>query len=134
MEANEEAGHTYDDVNRDADNRKEGRQNSRDKKPRRPEIRNARESGANLLPDNNYNVLDHTGEQDHHDYHVLEQSNGNEEQHVYHVLEQSEHRNKQGGSVRGGGDPNPLDYEVPTPRVVSRGAGQDEGEYSQLKH
>ena len=131
VEANEGAGHTYDVVNRDADNRKEGRQNIRNKKSRRPEMGNARESGANLIPDNN---LDHTGEQDHHDYHVLEQGNGNEEQHVYHVLEQSEHRNKQGDSVRGGGDPNPLDFEVPTPKVVSRGAGQDDGEYSQLKH
>ena len=130
VEANKGVGHMYDVVNRDADNRKEGRQNINDN-PRHPEIGNARESGANLLPDNN---LDHTGEQDHHDYHVLEQSSGNEEQHVYHVLEQSEHRNKQGGSVRGGGDPNPLGYEVPTPKVASRGAGKDEEEYSQLKH
>ena len=118
MEANEGAGHSYDIIDH---NRRQGRQNIKDKNPRRPEMRNARESGANLLPDNNYNVLDHSG------------NTGEQDQHLYHVLEQT-NPGPNNQEVMGGRDSNPQDYEVPASRVVSKGADQDEGEYSQLKH
>ena len=96
-------------------------------------------------------------------YHVLEQSSEttptNGEDHYYRVLENnssavsgrakpqntfistrgrgnrnSQHppRGEEGAHVNI--DPNPQDYEIPTPTMKPRGADEDDEEYSRLKH
>ena len=76
-----------------------------------------------------------------HDYHVLEQNSHmtHNDEHDYHVLESNSsgpggERGQQASTIQGGDHPDPQDYETPTPTIKPRGAGEDEEDYSRLKH
>ena len=167
VQTNEGAGHTYDVINR---NQQRGRSTDQGELQQQNTV--AESAVAGPTPDNNYNILDHTGhaggQQGQHvqdqsnkkrenDYRVLEQSSEttptNDEEHYYYVLEnnssavsgrtrppniltsgnpQQPTRGQGGGDVNI--DPDPQDYEIPTPTMKPRGVGEDEEEYSTLKH
>ena len=145
VELTKGVGHTYDIINRN-------------------------QGGNNVQPQNLtvQTVVDRTS--DHHDYHILEQSNGHDGHTVYHTLEPTKEDKqyrvlkemprkdddeqdyhvlesnssvavstpgRQGVSQEGRHvniDSNPQDYEIPTPTTKPRGAGEDEEEFSRLKH
>ena len=159
MEANEGAGHTYDVINR---NQQRGRNVARGRQTNTHNT-STESTSADLSSHHDYHVLEQSkGDEDHHDYHVLEQNNENKQENNYHVLEQSsqvphnveEHcyhvlESNSSAAVRESGregvlqarqiqrggdgiDPDPQDYEIPTPRM--KGVGEDEEDYSRLKH
>ena len=144
MEANKGAGHTYDVINRNQQNVNQGRQDVQQQN-------NFTEpTAADLTCHHDYHVLEPTNEnKQENNYHVLEQSSqvpNNVEEHDYHVLESNSpaavresgrEGAQQASQVQRGGDgidPDPQDYEIPTPTMKPRGADEDDEEYSRLKH
>ena len=144
MEANKGAGHTYDVINRNQQNVNQGRQDVQQQN-------NFTEpTAADLSSHHDYHVLEPTNEnKQENNYHVLEQSSQvphNVEEHDYHVLESNNSAAvresgregaQQARQIQRGGDridPDPQDYEIPTPTMKPRGADEDGEEYSKLKH
>ena len=146
VEANEGAGHTYDVINR---NQQRGRNVARGRQTNTHNT-STELTSADLSSHHDYHVLETTNEnKQENNYHVLKQSSqvpNNVEEHDYHVLESNSSAAVresgregvlQARQIQRGGDgidPNPQDYEIPTPTMKPKGADEDGEEYSKLKH
>ena len=161
VEANKGVGHTYDVINR---NQQRGRNVTRGRQISPQNTSTESTSADLSSHHDYHVLEQSKGDEDHHDYHVLEPTNENKQENNYHVLEQSSQvphnveeqdyhvlESNSSAAVRESGregviqarqvqrggdgiDPDPQDYEIPTPTMKPRGADEDEEAYFRLKH